>query len=129
MWRTDTTLAALREHVRFIEAGGYSSNLSRWRASLIFEESPLCVRNIASPVPCGECVLLQFVPSTRRSARIPCRHIPFDEECKITLDSLYRWGTQEEMQRYLCDWLRRTIQSLERVAGKAAQASTDVEAA
>src|SRR5262249_36394642 len=61
-----------------------------------------------NPVPCSECVLMQLVPPERRSEKVPCRHIPFNE-ADDTLDSLYRYSSQNEIEETVGDWLRNTI--------------------
>jgi hypothetical protein len=43
---------------------------------------------------------------------VPCRHIPLNEIGE-TLDSLYRTGTNEEIEQTLQSWLLETIQQLE----------------
>jgi len=62
--------------------------------------------------PCGDCVLIQLVPPEFRSAEIPCRHIPLDKSGE-TMDSLYRYGDQGEIEEVFGNWLRATIQRLE----------------
>jgi len=62
--------------------------------------------------PCSDCVLMQLVPPEFRSAEIPCRHIPLDKAGE-TLDSLYRYGDQGEIEEVFGNWLRATIQRLE----------------
>lgn len=64
------------------------------------------------PGPCTDCVLIQLVPPEFRSEQIPCRHIPFDSSGE-TLDSLYRYGDQVEIEEVVGGWLRATIKRLE----------------
>ena len=101
-------------------AGSYN-----WRPLYIFEDSPACMNydSKANPDPCGDCVLMQLVPRERRSEKIPCRHIPFNESGD-TLDSLYRYSSQVEIEERVTDWLRSTIRFLEEqreAAGRAAK--------
>lgn len=103
-----------------VRAGSYN-----WRPLYIFEDSPACMNydSKANPDPCGDCVLMQFVPRERRSEKIPCRHIPFNESGD-TLDSLYRYSSQVEIEERVTDWLRSTIRFLEEqreAAGRAAK--------
>jgi len=65
-----------------------------------------------NPAPCRECVLMQLVPPEQRSEKIPCRHIPFNVFGE-NLDSLYRNGTQQEIEETVEEWLQATIQRLE----------------
>lgn len=86
---------------------------ARWRPQLIFEDSPACMNfNCEEHGPCTDCVLIQLVPPEFRSARIPCRHIPFGSSGE-TLDSLYRCGDQVEIEEVVGGWLRSTIKRLE----------------
>ncbi len=107
-------LEVLKFELKFLEDGGYGRSPSaRWRARLIFEDSPACMNfNSQEQGSCSDCVLMQLVPPEFRSAEIPCRHIPFDKSGE-TLDSLYRYGDQRELEEVFGDWLRATIQRLE----------------
>lgn len=108
-------LEVLKSELKFLEDGGYGrSPRAVWRPQLIFEDSPTCM-NFASPedpVPCTDCVLIQLVPPEFRAEQIPCRHIPFDSSGE-TLDSLYRYGDQVEIEEVVGGWLRATIKRLE----------------
>jgi hypothetical protein len=107
-------LDVLKFELKFLEDGGYGrSSSARWRPQLIFEESPTCMNfNSQEQGPCSDCVLMQLVPREFRSAEIPCRHIPFDKSGE-TLDSLYRYGEQCEIEEVFGNWLRATIRRLE----------------
>jgi len=63
--------------------------------------------------PCSQCILLQFVPAEARKNQIPCRHIPLNERGE-TIESLYRTGTQEELESAVRSWLVREIEDLEK---------------
>jgi len=43
---------------------------------------------------------------------VPCRFIPLNDKGQ-TIDSLYRTGTQEEIEEALRNWLRREISRIE----------------
>ncbi|MFY9680280.1 MAG: hypothetical protein WA416_06715 [Candidatus Sulfotelmatobacter sp.] len=107
-------LEVLKFELEFLEQGGYG-RLPReaWRARFIFEDSPTCM-NFSSKdrEPCTECLLMQFVPEGARKAQTPCIHIPLSPSGE-TLESLYRTGTQQEIEETLGAWLRATIQRLE----------------
>lgn len=108
-------LEALRLEQAFLEGGGYrQSRRTPWKTPLIFEDSPLCLNfgEHTRPYPCSECVLMRFVPLRRRSARVPCRHIPLNAEGE-TLDGLYRYASREETEETVGEWLRGAIQRLE----------------
>ena len=107
-------LEFLRSELAAIESGKYSvSKRQPWRARLVFEDSPFCLNydNPGPRVPCEECPLISLVPEDRRNEEIPCRFIPLNSSGQ-TVDSLYRCGTQQELQTALGEWLRRTIDEL-----------------
>jgi len=106
-------LEVLRRELEFLEKGGYRK--PSWRPNFIFEDSPTCI-NYGDPhrsIPCSECVLMQLVPPDGRKERVPCRHIPIDGLGR-TIDTLYRTGSQEEVEAAVRSWLQETIARLER---------------
>src|SRR6202795_4874469 len=108
-------LEVLKFELDFLEQGGYGrSPRSPWRPLYIFEDSLTCMNYDSkdNPGPCSDCVLMQLVPLERRSEKIPCRHIPFNGSGE-TLDSLYRYSDQNEIEETVESWLRTTIQQLE----------------
>jgi hypothetical protein len=117
-------LEVLKSEREFLEQGGYSrSPRSSWRPHYIFEDSMSCMNHGAEgrPGPCSDCALMQLVPPERRSEKIPCRHIPFNVSGE-TLDSLYRYSGQNEIEETVGGWLRATIQRLEGERAAARQA-------
>jgi hypothetical protein len=108
-------LEKLRAELAFIEGGGYRHPArAQWRPQFIFEDSPTCInRDPTKPRrPCRECALAEFVPEGFGKKRFPCRYIPLNE-CSETVDSLYRTGTQEELETTVAKWLKGTIKRLE----------------
>jgi len=104
-------LEILRFELKFLEDGGYGrSPHAPWRAPYIFEDSPTCLNfnDSARPHPCSECLLTQLVPPELREQDVPCRFIPLNDKGQ-TVDSLYRTGTQIEIEEALRDWLRGEI--------------------
>ena len=105
-------LEVLKFELRFLESGGYQrSPDTPWRAPLIFEYSPTCKTYYRErgPQPCGECPLIQFVPSELRATKVACRWIPLNAEGD-TLDSLYRWAYEPEIEQRMRQWLVSTIE-------------------
>jgi hypothetical protein len=108
-------LDVLKFELDFLERGSYGrSPREPWRPHFIFEDSPTCMNYDSKdqPGPCSECVLMQLVPLAFRTAKIPCRHIAlnaYDE----TLDSMYRYADQSEIETVFGNWLRTTIAKLE----------------
>lgn len=108
-------LEVLRFELKFLEDGGYGrSPHAPWRAPYIFEDSPSCLNfnDSARPYACSECLLTQLVPPELLEQEVPCRFIPLNDKSQ-TVDSLYRQGTQIEMEEALRDWLRREISRIE----------------
>ena len=62
---------------------------------------------------------MKLVPPDRKQMEFPCRFIPLNDKDE-TVDSFYRYATQQELEETLGRWLRATIQNLEaeRTAGK-----------
>ncbi len=109
-------LEALRVELGFLEKGGYRRPVrAAWRPQFIFQDSPTCLNfeGAQPPMPCSKCILMQVVPADSRARKFPCRHIPLNERGDA-LDSLYRSGTQEEIESALREWLQAEIAKLER---------------
>ena len=109
-------LEVLKTELNFLEMGGYS--LGKWVSlgpQFIFEDSPTCINydRTENPSPCTGCVLMHFVPPERCSERIPCRHIPLNAS-GATLDSLYRYSDRRAVEEAVGNWLRSTIDRLEK---------------
>jgi hypothetical protein len=107
-------LEVLKAELQFLNSGGYRNG--SWRPKFIFEDSPTCLNygDSKKTKPCSECILMQFVPPEARENKIPCRHIPLNERGE-TIESLYRTGTQAELESAVRGWLIREIEKLERV--------------
>ncbi len=108
-------LPILKAELAYLERGGYrNSTHSHWYPKLIFQDSPTCLNfhHPLEPRPCSECPLMEFVPSEQKGKKIPCRHIPLNEQ-GATLDSMYRYDTPEEVEAIVAQWLRNTIRRLE----------------
>jgi hypothetical protein len=109
-------LEILKFELSFLEDGGYGrSPQAPWRAPAIFEDSPICPNfcDPARPHPCESCLLEQFVPEGQQKESIPCRFIRLTEE-GLSVEDLYRTGSQVEMEEALAKWLRAQIQRIER---------------
>ena len=108
-------LQILRAELAFLEKGGYR-RVPRypWRPNFVFEDSPTCINfaDRSRQQPCADCPLIEFVPENRRAAQFPCRHIPLTHGGE-TVNSFYEWGTEEELESALREWLVETIQELE----------------
>jgi hypothetical protein len=112
-------LDILRFELSFLQDGGYGrSPRTPWRAPAIFEDSPICPNFCDSvhPHACESCLLTQFVPADQKNESVPCRFIPLTKE-GLTVEDLYRTGSQSEMEEALGDWLRKQISRIERERG------------
>src|ERR1700737_2675405 len=122
-------LEVLKFELSFLEDGGYGrSPREPWRAKLALEDSPTCMNYDAKRdrQPCSECVLMQLVPPRDRGQKIPCRHIPLTSQGE-TLDFLYDYGPQQEIEEALRGWLRVMIQRLD-TEQRVPQAAANCEA-
>jgi hypothetical protein len=104
-------LEVLQGELDFIEKGGYGRSVrTPWLAKSIFQDSLSCL-NYGYPYrahPCGECHLLDFVPSENRAQMVPCHHIPLDK-AGDTIEELESEGRDYRMQNLVRDWLRTQI--------------------
>jgi hypothetical protein len=104
-----SVLETLRLELKLVELGLYRAS-TPGRPLSVFEDSPICPRCRVDS--CTNCVLMRFVPYACRFEPVPCHHIRLNKAHE-TIDSLYRTGTQEELEEALCDWLTTTIKRLE----------------
>lgn len=112
---TRNLAGVLRSELTFFDAGGYSAWAgARWRLPLVFEESPTCpnFNDTTHSVACKDCSLMQLVPLRHHYRAVPCRYIPLTEAGE-TLDTLYRWGTMDDLNLIFRRWLVQTIAHLE----------------
>jgi hypothetical protein len=115
-------LEVLKFELDFLEQGGYG-RLPReaWRSRLIFEDSPTCPNfNSTAQIPCEDCVLAPLFSKDALDQNVPCDHIPLTTSGD-TLESLYRTGTQREIEDAVRIWLKAAIRKLE--AQKAQEAA------
>jgi len=102
-------LETLRFELKLVELGLYRASTPGCPV-FAFEDSPICPRNRMNS--CTTCALMKFVPYACRGEPVPCHHIRLNEAHE-TVDSLYRTGTQEELEEALRGWLTKTIKRLE----------------
>jgi hypothetical protein len=86
-------LEKLKFELAFVEDGGYGRSVrTPHKSTSPFQDSLTCL-NFGDPSrthPCAECVLMQYVPESRKGEDVPCHHIPLDQESRTiaTLDVL-----------------------------------------
>jgi len=110
-------LDVLRAELEFLEKGGYGrSPREPWVRPMIFQDSPACMNYDSkdNPGPCEECVLMQLVPSEQRAGNIPCHKIPLNT-AGDTLESLYRYAEDRDVEEIYGKWLREVIERVEQL--------------
>ena len=108
-------LDLLTFELKFLEDGGYGrSPRTPWIRQRAFEDSITCPNfgDPSRPHPCSECLLMKFVPRELKDQDSPCRLIPLNGKGE-TIDYLYRFGTQLELEEALAGWLRKQINAIE----------------
>lgn len=106
----------LKAELKFLEQGAYHHPFrNTWRAQLIFEDSPTCLKYCArnSDRDCKDCPLAPLVPPEARDAPIPCRHIRLNAAGE-TLNDLYRYQDESEVELTVARWLSAKIAALEK---------------
>jgi hypothetical protein len=119
-------LEVLKFELNFLEQGGYGRSVrTPWKPTSVFLDSPSCINfnDSSGPHPCTECLLTDFVPLKHRDEKVPCHHIPLNTQGE-TVYTMERQREQIELEEALKNWLRETIQRIERDrAAKARRAS------
>jgi len=109
-------LEVLKFELNFLEQGGYGRSVrTPWKPTSVFLDSPSCINfnDSARPHPCNECVLTDLVPASSREEKIPCHHIPLNHQGE-TVYTMERQREQIELEDALRNWLKETIQRIER---------------
>ncbi len=109
-------LEVLKAELAFVEQGGYGRYVrTPWKPPSVFEDSLSCINfnNPEQPHPCSECILQAFIPAAAQSEKIPCHHIPLNQQGE-TVYTMERQKTQAELEETLRNWLRERIARLER---------------
>ena len=120
-------LELLKMELDFVEKGGYGRSVrTPWKETSPFRDSLTCV-NYALPEkahPCDECHLIDFVPSEKRVATLPCHFIPLTES-GATVEDLELLGNQTKLEEALKHWMRRKIQEIEMARDKGGAGQSD----
>src|SRR5262249_17019481 len=109
-------LRVLKNELEFLEKSGYADfEKKSWRPAMLFEDSPTCPNRGLSQrlTPCDQCALIRVIPIGKRNKQTPCRDIPLNAQGE-TLQSLYQTATRDEVEWKFDQWLRQTIDRLER---------------
>ncbi len=112
---TRDILDVLKFELDFLEQGGYGRSVrTPWKPTSIFQDSLSCINfnNPGQPHPCAECLLDKFVPQSAQAEKIPCHHIPLNQNGE-TVHSLAQQYSQKELEEKLRHWLRANISRIE----------------
>src|SRR5215211_6328994 len=108
-------LEILRGELEFIDKGGYGRSVQTpWQPTSIFQGSLSCL-NLGDPQrtrPCGECLLIDFVPSEERAQTVPCHHIQISDAGE-TVGSLEQKDDQPRLEETVKTWLLAKIKQIE----------------
>jgi hypothetical protein len=107
----------LKLEIEVIEKGGYYPSVREPRREpRYFRDSVSCL-NLGieeKQEPCTDCFLIDFVPPEYRNADGDlCHKIPLNERGD-TVESLEREGNPDKLREAVLDWLRNTVQRLEK---------------
>ncbi|PYP90295.1 MAG: hypothetical protein DMF61_00885 [Blastocatellia bacterium AA13] len=113
-------LDVLKSELQFLERGGYGRSVrTPWQPTSVFLDSLSCI-NYGDPnrtLPCDQCMLSTLVSSEGLKETLPCHHIPLNEHGD-TIQLLEDRGDQEKLVETVKDWLRRSIDRIEKERGK-----------
>lgn len=86
-----------------------------WEETSFFQDSATCLNYGQSgrPQPCGNCLLMAFVPEASQKETVPCHHIPLDDEGN-TIENLDRGYNRQSVEEAVIGWLRAKISGLEK---------------
>jgi len=104
-------LDALELERDVLTRGGYDASVREPRSQPRFlRDSVTCLNHAFAEKrhPCGECLLMRWVPEERRGEEIPCHHIPLDDQGR-TLASL-EGSPKESTETVLLGWIDRTLE-------------------
>jgi hypothetical protein len=108
-------LEVLKAELDFIEKGGYGRSVrTPQQPTSIFQDSPSCL-NLGDPRrkhPCGECLLIDFVPAEEQREPVPCHRIPLNESGD-TVEALEGEEDQQRLEEAVKDWLLAKIKQIE----------------
>jgi hypothetical protein len=109
-------LEVLKFELNFLEQGGYGRSVHAPQVpTRIFQDSISCLNfgDPQRPHPCSECMLIDFVPDSKRQEDVPCHHIPLSPagETVATLEARDR---QHKLEEAVIVWLRAVIARMEK---------------
>jgi hypothetical protein len=121
-------LDVLKFELNFLEQGGYGRSVrTPWKPTSIFQDSLSCINfnDSERPHPCDECLLTDFVPAEGQTEGVPCHHIPLNRDGE-TVDTMERQCNQLELEEAVKNWLKDTIQRIEKERAQKARPSASL---
>jgi hypothetical protein len=109
-------LEVLKFELNFLEQGGYGRSVHAPRTpTSIFQDSISCLNfgEPHRPHPCSECMLIDFVPDSKRHEDVPCHHIPLSPAGE-TVATLKARDRQQRLEESVIVWLRAVIARMEK---------------
>ena len=109
-------LEVLKFELNFLEQGGYGRSVHTPQTpTRIFQDSISCLNFVEPqrPHPCSECMLIDFVPESRRNEDVPCHHIPLSPAGE-TIATLEARKNQQQLEEAMIAWLRAVIARIEK---------------
>ena len=94
-----------------------------WEDIPFFQDSVTCLNYglDGRPHPCGDCLLMAYVPENLRTENVPCHHIPLDDKGN-TIQNLDRGYNRHSVEEAVIGWLKKRIAELEKEVGEPAAA-------
>ena len=85
-----------------------------WEEVSFFQDSVTCLNygQEGRPHPCGNCLLMPWVPEASKTENVPCHHIPLDTK-GTTIENLDRGYNRYSVEDAVASWLRARIADLE----------------
>lgn len=98
-----------------------------WEETSFFQDSETCLNygQDGRPNPCGQCMLMDYVPEPSRHQNVPCHHIPLDSKGN-TIENLDRGYNRHSVEEAVIGWLKGKIAELEEDLGKKRPAGSRV---
>jgi len=85
-----------------------------WEEISFFQDSATCLNYglEGRPHPCGNCMLMDYVPAEAHNENVPCHHIPLDAKGN-TIENLDRGYNRNSVEEAVIGWLKLRIAEIE----------------
>ena len=119
-------LARLKSELGDLEYGRTRRSVHMpWEELSFFQDSATCLNAglDGRPHPCGNCMLMPWVPENSRAEIVPCHHIPLDDKGN-TIQNLDRGYNRHSVEEAVIGWLKTRIAELEKEVAAGEPAAT-----